>query len=240
MGHKVNPVGMRLGINKTWDSRWFAQKDFAKYLNEDLDVRRFVNKKYADAGISKIEIDRAAKQLVVRLFAAKPGKVIGRQGKGIETLRNEIRSVVKSENAGIKVDVFEVKAPDSNAQLCAVNVAQQLEKRISFRRAMRKVMQQAMKAGAKGVKVRVSGRLNGAEIARTEWYMEGRVPLHTLRADIDYGTYEASTTYGLIGVKVWVFKGEVFGKGLAAVNAAAANNAPRPRGGDRPERGAEE
>jgi small subunit ribosomal protein S3 len=214
VGQKVNPTGFRLGINKTWDSRWFSQRDFAKNLNEDLDIRKFINKKYAEAGIARIEIERAAKQLAVKLYAARPGRVIGKQGKGIEALREEIRGVIKSADKAIKLDVFEVKQPDLNAALASQNVAQQLEKRISFRRAMRKVMQQSMKAGAKGIKVRVSGRLNGAEMARTEWYMEGRVPLHTLRADIDYGTYEAHTTYGKIGVKVWIFKQEIFGKGV--------------------------
>ena len=227
MGQKVNPVGFRLGINKTWDSRWFSQRDFAKNLNEDLNIRKFLSVKYADAGIAKIEIERAAKQLNVKLFAARPGRLIGKQGKGIELLRDEVRGVVKSADRAIKMDVFEVKSPDSNAALAAQNVAQQLEKRISFRRAMRKVMQQAMKSGAKGIKVRCAGRLNGAEMARTEWYMEGRVPLHTLRADIDYGTYEAMTTYGKIGVKVWIFKSEIFGKGIAANK-------------ERPSRGSEE
>lgn len=216
MGQKVNPVGLRLGINKTWDSRWYSQRDFAKNLNEDLNVRKFISKKYGEAGVAKIEIERAAKQLTVKLYTAKPGKVIGKQGKGIETLRDEIKGVLKAADRTIKVDVFEIKNPDTNAQLASVSVAQQLEKRVSFRRAMRKVMQQAMKAGAKGIKVRVAGRLNGAEMARTEWYMEGRVPLHTLRADIDYGFAEALTTYGLIGVKVWIFKSEIFGKGNVA------------------------
>lgn len=220
MGQKVNPIGLRLGINKTWDSRWYTQRDFAKYLNEDIRIREFVSKKYGEAGVSKVEVERAAKQIVVKLHTAKPGKIIGKQGKGIETVRDEIRRLVKTGDRNIKVDVFEVKNPDVNAQLAALNVTQQLEKRVSFRRAMKKVMQQVMKAGAKGIKVRVSGRLNGAEIARTEWYMEGRVPLHTLRADIDYGVHEASMTYGQIGVKVWIFKGEVYGKTAAA---SAAN-----------------
>lgn len=220
MGQKVSPIGLRLGINKTWDSRWFSQREFAKNLNEDLNVRKYINKKYAEAGIAKIEIERAAKQVTVRLYTAKPGKVIGKQGKGIEVLREEIKSVLKAADRVVKVDVFEIKNPDLNAQLGAVNVAQQLEKRVSFRRAMRKVMQQSMKAGAKGIKIRVSGRLNGAEMARTEWYMEGRVPLHTLRADIDYGFTEALTTYGLIGVKVWIFKSEIYGKSTMAPGAA--------------------
>lgn len=212
MGQKVNPIGLRLGINKTWDSRWFSQRDFAKYLNEDVRIRKYLVKKYTEAGVAKVEIERAAKQLVVKLHTAKPGKIIGKQGKGIELIRDEVRKLIKAGDRTVKVDVFEVKNPDVNAQLASFNVTQQLEKRVSFRRAMKKVMQQVMKAGAKGVKVRVSGRLNGAEIARTEWYMEGRVPLHTLRADIDYGVAEASMTYGQIGVKVWIFKGEVYGK----------------------------
>jgi small subunit ribosomal protein S3 len=218
MGQKVNPTGLRLGINKTWDSRWFSQRDFAKNLNEDLNIRKFISKKYLEAGIAKIEIERAAKQLGVKLYAARPGRVIGKQGKGIDALRDEVKGVIGGTDKNIKLDVFEVKSPDTNAMLSAQNVAQQLEKRVSFRRAMRKVMQQAMKAGARGIKVRVSGRLNGAEMARTEWYMEGRVPLHTLRADIDYGTFEANTTYGKIGVKVWIFKQEIFGKGPQAAN----------------------
>jgi small subunit ribosomal protein S3 len=223
VGQKVHPIGLRLGINKTWDSRWFSKREFAKNLNEDLNIRKFISKKYTEAGVARVEIERAAKQVVVKVYTAKPGKLIGKQGKGIEQLRDEVKTVIKANDKSIKVDVFEVKNPDTNAQLAAFNVAQQLEKRISFRRAMKKVMQQAMKAGSKGIKIRVAGRLNGAEMARTEWYMEGRVPLHTLRADIDYGTSEALTTYGLIGVKVWLFKGEVFGK--AASTTAGAKTA---------------
>ncbi len=220
MGQKVNPTGLRLGINKTWDSRWFSQRDFPKYLSEDLAIRKFVNKKYAEAGVAKVEIERAAKQLVVKLHSARPGRIIGKQGKEIETLREEIRRVIGAKDRNVKVDVFEVKNPDVNAQLSAINVAQQIEKRVSFRRAMKKIMQQSMKAGAKGIKVRVSGRLNGAEIARTEWYMEARVPLHTLRADIDYGFSEAHTTYGAIGIKVWIFRGEIYEKANKAVGRA--------------------
>jgi small subunit ribosomal protein S3 len=212
VGQKVNPIGLRLGINKTWDSRWYSQRDFSKYLRDDLAIRKFVAGKYTEAGIAKVEIERAAKQLVVKLHTARPGKIIGKQGKEIEVLRDEIKKVVKSSDRSVKVDVYEVKNPDLNAKLASLNVAQQLEKRVSFRRAMKKVMQQVMKAGAKGVKVRVSGRLNGAEMARTEWYLESRVPLHTLRADIDYGFSEAFTTYGAIGVKVWIFRGEIYEK----------------------------
>ncbi len=220
MGQKVNPTGLRLGINKTWDSRWYSKRDFPKYLSEDLAIRKFVNKKYAEAGVAKVEIERAAKQLVVKLHSARPGRIIGKQGKEIETLRDEIRRVIGAKDRNVKVDVYEVKNPDVNAQLSAINVSQQIEKRVSFRRAMKKVMQQSMKAGAKGIKVRVSGRLNGAEIARTEWYMDARVPLHTLRADIDYGFSEAHTTYGAIGIKVWIFRGEIYEKASKAAGRA--------------------
>jgi small subunit ribosomal protein S3 len=212
VGQKVNPVGLRLGINKTWESKWFSKRDFGKLLNEDIKIRKHVSKKYYDAGVARVDIERAAKQVFVKIHAARPGKLIGKQGKGIELVKEEVSKLVSSREKSVKVDVFEVKTPDLNAVLGAQSVAQQLEKRVTFRRAMRKVMQQAMKAGAKGIKIRVSGRLNGAEMARTEWYMDGQVPLHTLRADIDYGTAEAYTTYGLIGVKVWLFKSEIFGK----------------------------
>ncbi len=231
MGQKVSPIGLRLGINKTWDSRWYSQRDYAKYLNEDIKVRKFITKKYSDSGIAKVEIERAAKQIVVKVFTAKPGKIIGKQGKGIEILRDEIKSVIKGDGKNIKVDVFEVKTPDMNSQLVSLSVAQQIEKRVSFRRAMKKVIQQTMKAGAKGIKVRISGRLNGAEMARTEWAREGRIPLHTLRADIDFGFSEALTTYGLIGVKVWIYKGEVYGK----VSSSTAST-----GGSKNSRGNEE
>lgn len=230
MGQKVNPIGFRLGINKTWDSRWFSQRDFARHLNEDINIRRFIltakdpkdkRLKYADAGISKIEIERAAKQIGIKVFAAKPGKLIGKQGKGIDGLRDDVKRFLGGQERNIKVDVFEVKQPDADAQLVSLGISGQLERRVSFRRAMKKAMQQAMKVGAKGIRVRVAGRLNGAEIARTEWYMEGRVPLHTLRADVNYGFSEAHTTFGVIGVKVWIFKGEVYDvKGNQAQNQA--------------------
>ena len=212
MGQKVNPTGFRLGVNKTWNSKWFSKDDFAKNLNEDISIREYILKNYPDGNISKVEISRAAKQVLVRVYSSRPGKLIGKQGVGIESMRAKIGKTLNSPDKSLKVDIFEVKAPDTNARLLALNVAQQLEKRVSFRRAMKKVMQQATKAGVKGIKVRIAGRLNGADIARAEWYMDGRVPLHTLRADIDYATTEAMTTYGLIGVKVWVYKGEVFTK----------------------------
>lgn len=219
MGQKSNPIGLRLGINKTWDSRWFSRRNFARYLNEDLNIRRFVFKKYSEAGVAKVEIERAAKQLVVRLHTARPGKIIGKGGKEIDGLRDDIKRLVKAEDWNIKVDVFEVKTPDTNAALVAQNIAQQLERRTSFRRAMKKSMQQTMRAGAKGIKVRCSGRLNGAEMARTERYLEAQVPLHTLRADVDYSLAEARTTYGAIGVQVWIYKGEIFDKDASATAA---------------------
>ena len=210
MGQKVNPVGLRLGITKTWDSRWYSEKDFANNLNEDIAIRKLVAKGFAEAGIAKVEIERAANQVVVKIFTARPGKVIGKQGKGIDTLREDIRKLIKlQKDRTLRVDVFEVKNQDLDAQLVSINIAQQLERRVTFRRAMKKAIQQTMRAGASGIKVQVSGRLNGAEMSRTERYMEGRVPLHTLRADVDYGFFEASTTYGIIGVKVWIYRGEV-------------------------------
>ncbi len=212
MGQKVNPTGFRLGVNKTWDSKWFSKREFAKNLNEDINIRGYILKKYPDGNIAKVEISRAAKQVLVRIYSSRPGRLIGKQGAGIELMRTKISSTLNSPDKSLKVDIFEVKSPDTNSRLLALNVAQQLEKRVSFRRAMKKAMQQANKAGVKGIKVRIAGRLNGADIARAEWYMDGRVPLHTLRADIDYATAEAMTTYGLIGVKVWTYKGEIYNK----------------------------
>jgi len=212
VGQKVNPTGFRLGINKIWDSKWFSKREFAKNLNEDINIRKFIFKSYHDSNISKVEISRAAKQVSIRIYTSRPGRVIGKQGSGIEAMRTKISKQLSSGDKSLKVDIFETKSSDTNARLLALAVAQQLERRVSFRRAMKKVMQQAMKSGAKGIKVRIAGRLNGADIARAEWYMDGRVPLHTLRADIDYATTEAMTTYGIIGVKVWTYKGEVFTK----------------------------
>ena len=227
MGQKVNPISLRLGINKFWESRWYSKKDFAKNLNDDLYIRSMLLKKYNESSIAKIDIERAAKQLIVKIHSARPGKIIGKQGKGIDLIRDEIKKTIKEKDRVIKVDVFEVKNPDLNARLCALNISQQLEKRVSFRRAMKKVMQQTMKIGAKGIKVRVAGRLNGAEMARREWYMEGRVPLHTLRSDVDYGTAEALTTFGLIGVKVWIYKGEIFNKAKLLKQQALNKNQNR-------------
>lgn len=210
MGQKVHPKGFRIGVVETWQSRWFASKDFAKYLGEDMKIRKYVKSKLQAAGISKVEIERAAARVKINIFSAKPGLVIGKKGKDIEDLRRELRGLVARD---VSLNIIEARKADMDAQLVAENIAFQLEKRVSFRRAMKESVGRAMRMGAEGIKVVVAGRLNGAEIARTEKYREGRVPLHTLRAEIDYGTAEALTTYGKIGVKVWIFKGEKFSPG---------------------------
>jgi small subunit ribosomal protein S3 len=208
LGQKVHPHGLRVGVIKDWNAKWFADKrNFADYLIEDNQIREFVKSKLFNAGISKIEIERSAKRVKLNIYTAKPGMVIGKGGQGIEALKKELEFFVKDKN--ILINIVEVKYAESDAQLMAENVAAQLEKRISFRRAMKQTIQRAMKSGAKGVKTACAGRLGGAEIARTEQYHEGTIPLQTLRADIDYGFAEADTTYGKIGVKVWVYKGEV-------------------------------
>jgi small subunit ribosomal protein S3 len=209
MGQKVHPTGMRLGIVKDWSSRWYAQsKDFADTLCADLKVREYLHEKLAQAGISRIQIDRPARNAKITVYTARPGVIIGKSGKEVETLRDEINKIL---NVPVHISIEEVRKPELDAKLVAESVAQQLEKRVMFRRAMKRAVTTAIRSGAKGIKICVSGRLGGAEIARTEWYREGRVPLHTLRADIDYGLGEAFTTYGVIGVKVWIFKGEVLG-----------------------------
>lgn len=210
MGQKINPRGLRLGITETWQSRWFATKDFARYIGEDMKIRAFVKDKLHTAGISRVEIERAAARVKINIFSAKPGLVIGKKGKDIEDLRRDLRNLVKRD---VALNIIESRKPDTDAQLVAENICFQLEKRINFRRAMKESVGRTMRAGAEGIKVSVSGRLNGAEIARIEKYREGRVPLHTLRADIDYGYAIARTTYGVIGVKTWVFKGEKFNPG---------------------------
>jgi len=209
LGQKVNPIGFRLGIVKTWSSRWYADKEYKKFLHEDLRLKKYLKKKMYHAGISKIEIERAAKRIRVNIYAARPGIIIGKKGAEIETLKKDLQKFTSGE---LFININEVKRPETDAQLIAENVALQLIRRVAFRRAIKRSVGMAMKLGAKGVKVAVSGRLGGAEIARAEWYRDGRVPLHTLRADIDYGLAEAKTTYGLIGVKVWVFKGEIVAK----------------------------
>ena len=227
MGHKVNPVGIRLGIAKDWNSKWFANKrEYAEYLGADLKVRELLKKKLAQAGISKIQIERPAKTARVTIHTARPGVVIGKKGEDIEKLRKEVSSVM---GVPAHINVTEVRKPELDAQLVAESIAQQLERRIMFRRAMKRSVQNAMRLGALGIKVNVAGRLNGAEIARSEWYREGRVPLHTLRADIDYGFAEAKTTYGIIGVKVWVFKGEIFDLHASQQEAKAEAAEERPQ-----------
>ncbi|MDF2502576.1 30S ribosomal protein S3 [Clostridium sp.] len=208
MGQKVNPHGLRVGVIKDWNAKWYADsKNFADYLVEDNKIRKFVTKKLHNAGISKVEIERAAKRIKLNIYTAKPGMVIGKGGQGIEALKKETKNLISDKN--ILINIVEVKNADSDAQLMAENVASQLERRISFRRAMKQTIQRAMRFGVKGVKTSCAGRLAGAEIARTEQYHEGTIPLQTLRADIDYGFAEADTTYGKIGVKVWVYRGEV-------------------------------
>ncbi len=206
MGQKVNPIGLRLGIVKTWDSRWYAERNYAKFLQEDIKIRRFIKEKLYHAGISKVEIERTANRAKITIRAARPGIIIGQKGAEIEKLQKEIQKMAQRE---ISINIQEVRRVELDAQLVAENVALQLERRIAFRRAMKKSVTSSMKFGAQGIKIACSGRLGGAEIARSEWYREGRVPLHTLRADIDYGFAEARTTYGTIGVKVWIYKGEV-------------------------------
>ncbi len=206
MGQKVNPYGIRLGINKTWSSRWFSKNEYTKLLHQDLKIKSYVNKKLKNASISKINIERAAKKLRLSIYSSRPGIIIGKKGADIETLKNDLS---KMSNLEVFLDIKEVRKPEVEAKLVAENIASQLEKRISFRRAMKKAVQSAMRLGAKGVKVVCSGRLGGAEIARTEKYHEGSVPLHTLRGDIDYSTAEAETTYGICGIKVWINKGEI-------------------------------
>ena len=206
MGHKVNPIGLRLGINRTWDSRWFAGKGYGDLLHQDLKMRKFLRKRLQQAGVSRIVIERPAKSAKVTIYTARPGVVIGKKGGDIEKLRSELASMTETD---VNLNIIEVRKPEIDANLIAENVAQQLSRRVAFRRAMKRAVQSAMRLGALGIRINCSGRLGGAEIARTEWYREGRVPLHTLRAEIDYGEATAQTTYGACGVKVWVFKGEI-------------------------------
>jgi len=213
MGQKVHPIGIRLGIVKDWSSTWYADsKTFPEYIRADHMVREFIKKKLKEASVSRIAIERPAKKLNVTIHTARPGIVIGKKGEDIEKLRSQVARLIKMPIGDVRINIAEVRKPELDAQLVAEGIAQQLERRVMFRRAMKRAVTNTMRVGAEGVKVKVGGRLNGAEIARSEWYREGRVPLHTLRADIDYGLAEAHTTYGVIGVKVWIFKGEVFDK----------------------------
>jgi small subunit ribosomal protein S3 len=237
MGHKVHPTGIRLGISKDWNSKWFANKrDYAQYLTADLKVREMLREKLAQAGVSKILIERPAKSARITIHTARPGVVIGKKGEDIEKLRKDVSKLM---GVPAHINVSEVRKPEIDAQLVAESIAQQLERRIMFRRAMKRSVGNAMRLGALGIKINVGGRLNGAEIARSEWYREGRVPLHTLRADIDYGFAQAKTQYGIIGIKVWIYKGEVFD--LAAASAETKDepreSAPRGERRDREPRG---
>ena len=207
MGQKVNPNGLRLGINKTWDSRWYAsKKDYAKLLHEDLKIREFIMDKLEAAGISRVVIERPAQKARVTIYSARPGVVIGKKGQDIDSLKNQLQKITGSD---VSLNIVEVRKPELDATLVADGIAQQLEKRVSFRRAMKRAVQSALRLGAQGIRITCGGRLGGAEIARVEWYREGRVPLHTLRADVDYGTATAHTAYGCCGIKVWIFKGEI-------------------------------
>ena len=205
MGQKVHPIGFRLGFNKTWRSRWYAEKDYANLLHEDIVLKKDLKKRFAHAGVCRVEIERAANKLKISIFTSRPGIIIGRKGQEVDKLKQEIQKKTGKE---VFINIQEILKPELDAQLVAESVALQLEKRIAFRRAMRKAVDAALRFGAKGIKVRVSGRLNGAEIARSEWYLHGQLPLHTLRADIDYGLHEARTNFGAIGVKCWIYKGE--------------------------------
>ena len=230
MGQKVNPIGMRLQVNRTWDSRWYADtKDYGDLLLEDLAIRAFIEKECVQAGISRVIIERPHKKCRVTVHTARPGVIIGKKGADIETLRRKLAAMTDSE---LHLNVVEVRKPELDAALVAESIAQQLERRVSFRRAMKRAVQSAMRMGALGIRVNVAGRLGGAEIARTEWYREGRVPLHTLRADIDYAHAEGSTAYGIIGIKVWIFKGEIMEHDPAARDRKAQElqDGPAPRG----------
>ena len=232
MGQKVNPVGFRLGINRTWDSRWFADgEDYGRLLHEDIKVRKELKLRLGQAGVSRIIIERPHKQCRVTIYAARPGVIIGKKGADIDKLRKDLTAMTEGE---VNLNIVEVRKPETDAQLVAENIAQQLERRVAFRRAMKRSMQSATRLGAKGIRVEVAGRLGGAEIARTESYHEGRVPRHTLRADVDYGFTEAKTTYGVIGVKVWVFKGEVLEHDPMALDKRlAGESGPAGEGGGR-------
>jgi small subunit ribosomal protein S3 len=208
MGQKVNPIGLRLGINRTWNSRWYADKGYGDRLHDDLKLREYIEKRLSQAGVSRIVIERQTKKARVTIHSARPGVVIGKKGADIEKLRQDL---IKLTGEDVNLNIVEVRKPEIDAKLVAENIAQQLERRVAFRRAMKRAVQSAMRLGAEGIRINCGGRLGGAEIARTEWYREGRVPLHTLRADVDYGTATAKTTYGTCGVKVWIFKGEIMG-----------------------------
>jgi len=220
LGQKTNPYGFRLGIIRTWKSRWYSEKEYASRLQEDLRIRKYVKSRLSHAGVSSIEIERRSNRINILISTARPGIVIGKKGVDIENLKKDLQKQTTKE---LSINIIEIRRPETDAQLTAENVAMQIERRIAFRRAMKKTVLSSIKLGAKGIKIQVSGRLGGAEMSRTEWYREGRVPLHTVRADIDYGLAEASTTYGIIGVKVWIYKGEILPQAPASAPPAAIN-----------------
>ena len=224
MGHKINPIGFRLGINKTWDSRWYADDNYADLLHEDIKIREYLSDKLKQASVSKIIIERPAKKARVTIYSARPGVVIGKKGADIEKLRKD---VAKITGADVSLNIVEVRKPEIDAQLVADNIAQQLERRVSTRRALKRAVQSAMRLGAEGIRINCAGRLGGAEIARTVWYREGRVPLHTLRADVDYATSSAHTTYGVCGIKVWIYKGEILAHDPMATEKKALAQQPQ-------------
>jgi len=225
MGHKVNPVGLRVGVNRTWDSRWYAGKGYAGHLHEDLKLRKHLREKLGgQAGVSRVVIERPAKKARVTLYSARPGVIIGKKGTDIEKLRGDLARMTGGD---VHLNIVEIRKPEIDAQLVAENIAQQLERRVAFRRAMKRAVQSAMRLGAQGIRINCGGRLGGAEIARVEWYREGRVPLHTLRADIDYGVATAKTTMGTCGVKVWIFKGEIMAHDPMAQDRRAQEQAPQ-------------
>jgi len=209
MGQKVNPIALRLGINKTWDSRWYADRDYARLLHEDINIRKYLKKSLNAAGISKIVIERPSKKAIISIHTARPGIVIGKKGADIEKIKKDLSKFTRDD---VQINIVEIRKPEIDSTLVAEGIAQQLERRVAFRRAMKRAVQSAMRLGALGIRINCSGRLGGAEIARMEWYREGQVPLHTLRADVDYGIASAHTTYGVIGVKVWIYKGEILGE----------------------------
>ncbi|HIM47136.1 MAG: 30S ribosomal protein S3 [Alphaproteobacteria bacterium MarineAlpha10_Bin2] len=222
MGQKVNPIGLRLGINRTWDSRWYADTEYSRLLFEDLSIRKFLFDKLSQAGIGRIVIERPAKKARITIHTARPGVVIGKKGADIDKLRNDVSKMTESE---VHLNIVEIRKPEIEAKLVAENIAQQLVRRVAFRRAMKRAVQSAMRLGAEGIRINCGGRLGGAEIARTEWYREGRVPLHTLRADVDYGCASAQTAYGICGVKVWIFKGEILAHDPMAQDKRAQEHA---------------
>ena len=233
MGQKVHPIGFRLGFNKTWRSRWYAEKDYANLLHEDIKLKKDLKKRFAHAGVSRIEIERAANKLKISIFTSRPGIIIGRKGQEVDKLKQEVQKKTGKE---VFINIQEILKPELDAQLVSESVAMQLEKRIAFRRAMRKTVEESIRFGAQGIKVKVSGRLNGAEIARSEWHLQGQLPLHTLRADVDYGLAEAHTTFGVIGVKVWIYRGEILDPKAAMARGTGTDPINEPRGDGRERR----